>query len=155
MLAPDEKRVQLLYETDHEALLQACRSLMEQKRNNSLNMNHWFIEQRFAKALRINGNFHAAGISETIVDLEPVFIKIYEDDRVLIELVSDFYSVAVQAYPDDVEGGGNKKLLDGLWYWDVGYEKISDFDEYLKRLKPKNSNGSANSDSNWEKRIKN
>jgi hypothetical protein len=57
--------------------------------------------------------------------------------RVLIELVSGFYSVAVQTYPVGVEGGGDKELLNGLWYWDIGYEKMKHFDKYLEDLKSK------------------
>ena len=133
----DKKRVQLLYETDHEALLQGCRSLMEQKQNNSLNMNYWIFQSHNPDILRINENFREAELPEAIVNLEPVFIKIYDDNRVLIELVANFYSVAVQAYPVGVEGGGDKELLNGLWYWDIGYEKMKHFDKYLEDLKSK------------------
>ncbi|MFA7485540.1 MAG: hypothetical protein WCZ89_05905 [Phycisphaerae bacterium] len=135
-LSADEKRVQLLYKTDHEALLQACRLLMEQKHSNSLNMDYWQIKRE--NIFGINDNFREAGISEIIVNLNPAFIYIYEDDRVLIECVASFYSVCVVAYPVGVTGGGHKMLRDGLWYWDVGYEKKwKDFDKYLECLNPK------------------
>jgi len=55
---------------------------------------------------------------------------------VLIECVSHFHSVNVQAYPIGVTGSGDKMLLVGLWYWDIGYEKLKDFDKYLDRLNP-------------------
>jgi hypothetical protein len=133
----NKKRVQLLYETDHEALLQGCRSLMEQKRDNSLNMNYWFFDSPSDGGLRINGNFREADLPEVIVNLNPTFIVIFEDDRVLIELVASFHSVLVQAYPVGVEGDGDTKLLNGLWYWDIGYEKMKNFDKYLEDLKSK------------------
>ena len=133
-LSADEKRVRLLYETDHEALLKACRSLMAQKDSNSLNMDYWHVED--GEIYRIYDHFREAGLPEVIVKLDPVFIYIYKDDRVLIECVAAFYSVSVQAYPIGVTGGGDKMLLEGLWYWDIGYEKHKDFDKYLERLNP-------------------
>ena len=73
-LSADEKRVRLLYKTDHEALLKACRSLMAQKDSNSLNMDYWHVED--GEIYRIYDHFREAGLPEVIVKLDPVFIYI-------------------------------------------------------------------------------
>ena len=76
-LSADEKRVRLLYKTDHEALLKACRSLMAQKHSNSLNMDYWYVTEEDGEIYRIDDNFREAGLPEVIVKLDPVFIYIY------------------------------------------------------------------------------
>ena len=128
----DQKRILLLYKTNHADLLSACKKLMQNKIDGLLDENLW---EKDEFQIRINNPFDDVTIPKEILALDPAFIMIFNDNRVLIELVANYFSVSVQAFPEPIKNGGDKKLLDELWYSDIGYEKFGNFDKYLKDLK--------------------
>ena len=69
-----------------------------------------------------------------ILDLNPTFVYISKTS-IDIELCTGFYSISIMAFPEGVEGYGDLKLIDGLWYNDNGFRKYPNFSEYLEQLK--------------------
>jgi hypothetical protein len=100
----------LLYHTDHQALLAACRSLMKEGYKGKYQIvwpdKHPDTE-KFPKE---------------ILALKPSFITVYEG-RMFIEMLGGQSFYGVVAYAEDFkEQGkgfhyGNKKLIDGLWFY--------------------------------------
>lgn len=134
-------RVKLLYKTDHQALLASCRELS--KRVTDGNMENGPYELRSGPDRRI------AGFPRPILDLRPNNVYINHDGRVILEMLGGLDHFGVYAYPEDYEKPphleklGHKKLLDGLWYYDDGYqycnspEEYEEYDKYIESLKPK------------------
>ena len=73
--------------------------------------------------------------------------------RVILEMAGGLDHFGVYAYPEDFkkpphasEELGHKKLLDGLWYFDDGYQYCSnpqefeEYDKYIESLRPKGKN---------------
>ena len=50
-------------------------------------------------------------------------------------MCTGFYSVSLTAFPEGVEGHGDIKLIDGLWYSDDGFRKYQNFLDHLEKLK--------------------
>lgn len=124
------KRVRLLCETDHKALLEACRELSKQKAAGKLKRQLYRILSGpdpevvlFPKAIR---------------KLRPNTIFIGYDGWVKLEMMGGLESFGVKAYPEDYEKPpsaatlGDKKLIDGLWYYDEDYTRGNL--EYQKRI---------------------
>ena len=130
------KRVCLLYETDHEALLHACRELSKKKAVGILK------QQRYK--VRFDPHPEVAKFPRAILDLEPSYIFIDYDGRIMVEMVGGLDHFGVNAYPKDykkpshVEKLGDNKLIDGLWYYDDGYlVRPEDYDKRIEALRPK------------------
>ena len=54
---------------------------------------------------------------------------------IYLEMCTGFHSVGVAAFPEGVEGHGDMKLIDGLWYSDAGFRHDPNFAGYLERLR--------------------
>jgi hypothetical protein len=100
----------LLYHTDHQALLTACRMLMNEGYRGQYNIGwpdkHPDVE-KFPKE---------------ILALKATYVRVLDDGRVFIEMWGGMSHYGVVAYAEDYkepfEGYklGNKKLIDGLWF---------------------------------------
>lgn len=100
----------LLHQTDHQALLVACRLLIKEGYEGKY-MNAWLDKhpdvEKFPKE---------------ILGLKPSYIYVH-DDHVSIEMLGGQSHYGVVAYAEDFkepyEGytPGNKKLIDGLWFY--------------------------------------
>ena len=131
-------RAKVLYNTDHEELLRVCREKLaayqklfpedSQKQLDS-DMESWpgnGVEDDHLKKTYMK-----------ILDLNPTFVKI--STRYLdIEMCTGFYTIGLTVFPEGIEGHGDMKLLDGLWYNDAGFDHDPNFSEYLERLKDYN-----------------
>ena len=115
-----QREVRLLCETDHQTLLEACRELSRRITTGDLKPQQYNI--------RLNPHPEASRFPQPILDLEPTYVIINPDGRMMIELHGGFLHYGVWAYPEDYkEPGinfkyGDKKLLDGLWYYNEDYE---------------------------------
>ena len=129
--AATKKKVLLLYKTDHKVLLHACRELYKEGYRGEFNLDE---------------NIHpdVKKFPEIILALDPVQVLI-DDDRVNIGMMRGIVAFGVIAYPEHfIEpfkgyNIGDKKLLDGLWYYDIGYKPgyEREYEKYLQSLKPK------------------
>jgi len=99
----------LLYRTDHQALLEACRTLIDEGYRGQYVM-HW--PGRHPEARKI---------PRIIRSLRPTYVRV-KDDVVIIELWGGMSHYGVRAYSADFSttrpdfSYGQKKLIDGLWF---------------------------------------
>jgi hypothetical protein len=134
--------VKLLYKTDHQALLAACRELS--KKVTDGNMANGPYE------LRSGSDRWITGIPQPLLDLRPNNVYINYNGRVIVEMLGGLDHFGVYAYPEDYKRPphasdelGHKKLLEGLWYYDDGYqycvsvEEYEEYDKYIESLRPK------------------
>ena len=125
-----QRQVLLLYETDHKALLEACRTVLKEAREGK-----WEYRQY---AIRSIPDPNIDKLPEPILRLNPTYIKIGQGSM-MIEMYGglDHFGVAAFSEESGYEGHGNKKLLDGLWYYDDGYHDIPDYEKVIESLRPK------------------
>jgi hypothetical protein len=125
----EQSRVRLLCETDHEALLGACREVLRQVADGKLKTGVY-----------VGGQI--AQFPEPIPSLRPDHVTVGEDGKLKIEMMYvGWSSLGVYAYregyPDypPPSKKGDRKLLDGLWYYDDGYLGDPDgYDKYIDNL---------------------
>jgi hypothetical protein len=135
-------RVKLLYKTDHKALLAACRELSKKVTDGNIPNGPY--------RLRSGPDRKILEIPRPILNLKPNDVYINYNGRVIVEMLGGLDHFGVYAYPVDYEKPahaseelGHKKLLDGLWYYDDGYqhcasvEEYEEYDRYIESLKPK------------------
>jgi hypothetical protein len=132
-----KRRVRLLYKTDHQALLGACRELSRRVSVGDLKPGKYLL----------SGSSHRKEVSQfpqPILDLGPINVFIDYDGRVMLEMAGGLDHFGVSAYPKDykkpphAEKLGDKKLIDGLWYYDDGYRvRPEDYDKRIEALRPK------------------
>jgi len=124
------KKQKLLYQTDHQELLKACRQVITR-----------YNDRVYSRA-KININDASANdlkqIPRIILDLEPVYIWIH-NDRVMVALMGGMDHAGVTAYMNSGEAVASDDdfvLIDGLLYYDDGLrEADDDYKDYLKSLK--------------------
>jgi hypothetical protein len=127
-------RVRLLCETDHQALLEACRELSSRFARGELKPGKYWV--------RINRDPEVSTFPQPILDLRPS--SIYIDDNtngsVRVEMLGGLDHVGVMAYPEDFKEPwpnfkyGDKELIPGLWYYDDLYEGDPKYDEKIEAL---------------------
>jgi len=134
-LGPDmqEMQTRLLYETDHQALLEACRELSRRVARGDLKPGTYSI--------RNDPDPEASRFPQPILDLAPNYVYIDEgySGRVMLEMLGGLGHLGVQAYPEDYKlpsysKYGDKKLIDGLWYYDDGYRKDPEYEKKIEAL---------------------
>lgn len=130
----DEKqKILLLYEISHNDFLRECRDLHESGLRGEFSINDLSDEayENIPKNL--------------MIELKPDIIRI-SDERVKIIIRGGIFGFGVYAYPEKVMKStyekyyiGDKMLIEGLWYFDSGYEPGHEieYEEYLNSLKPK------------------
>jgi hypothetical protein len=126
----DSQRIQLLYRTDHAALLAACRTVMT-NRNSYRHNGDGFIDLK------------DPAVPAAIVALRPRSVAV-SDDWVSMGLNGSIESLVVVAYSEQWESShtngasGNLRLIPGLWFTDEGFSyRDNDRAEYIKELKAK------------------
>lgn len=125
-------RVRLLYETDHQALLDACQELSKRVAAGELKPGEYdWIGKRPPR--------EALTFPQTILDLKPRLVIVRDRGEVTILMVGHPDYVGVRTWgPEKDSLYAGKKLLDGLWYCDLGYVRHpQDWDDRLEKLRPK------------------
>jgi hypothetical protein len=127
-----ERRVLLLYRTDHEALLKAGREILRQGPKDPMNY-------RYFGPMHINGFPVPRGvrIPKVIRKLRPHASLINFNGYVVLQMQGGMADFGVKIYPEGFREPrryfeyGNRELLPGLWYYDYEY---SDNPEYDKKI---------------------
>ena len=101
----------LLHHTDHQALLAACRSLMKEGYKGEY------------KIAWPDKHPDTEKFPKEILALKPTYVRVFDEGRMHIEMLGGQSHYGVAAYAEDFkEPGkgfyyGNKKLIDGLWFY--------------------------------------
>jgi hypothetical protein len=123
----DAPRVQLLCETDFPALLGACRELSRRVASGDLKSGTYVTPD-------------TTQFPEPIATLRPERVTISENGvvDVLVGLnVLAKYRFGAYAYPEGYANSplGDRKLIEGLWYYDMGYQDHADsYDKKIEQL---------------------
>jgi len=136
-----ELRVQLLYRTDHQALLEACRELSTRVGKRELKPGMYRI--------RAARDPIVSRFPRIIVDLAPSYVVVDEDGRITVEMLGGTDHFGVKAYPRNYRKPafadftyGDKELCDGLWYYDDGYKELgADYEKRIEALRPRGDSG--------------
>jgi len=96
----DQKQIQLLYQSDHEALRDAGRKILSDANTYT---NEFMMKDE---------------LPETIRNLSPSHASILPGRQELwIEMGGGFFHFGFTIFPEGIEGNGLKKLIPGLWYY--------------------------------------
>lgn len=111
-------RNHLFFETDYQELLAACRTLSRRTVTDESESRSYFNVE-FGKR-----DPETLSFPQVILDLKParVFTNWHGDGEVVIELFPGPEWLGVTAFPEGSEGQGAVKLIEGLWYFDPGYQ---------------------------------
>ena len=132
-----QRRVRLLYKTDHQDLLGACRELSKRVSIGDLRPGKYSLRGS-------SRHKEVSQFPQPILDLGPIHVFIDYDGRVMLEMAGGLDHFGVSAYPEDYKKPlhtkklGDKELIDGLWYYDDGYRvRPEDYDKRIEALRPK------------------
>jgi len=126
-----QKRVRLLSETDPHALLEACRELSREVLAGNLAAPNRYI-------VRPEPVPEVSRFPQLILDLDPMFIETAIDGSIAVGMQGGFHHYGVSAYPQNFEkpsqsfNYGDKKIIDGLWYYEDGYNPK--LDKWIEEL---------------------
>jgi len=123
------KKQRLLYQTDHNELLKACRKVVARYNDSVYSRAEINMSDASPKDLK--------QIPEIIQNLEPVYVWL-EESRAIVALIGGMDHAGVYAYTNNektVLHDDTMKLIDGLVYYDDGLrEADDDYKDYLKGL---------------------
>jgi hypothetical protein len=127
-------RTRLLCETDHQALLDACRQLSQQAMSGKLEPRSYRVRRKPAPEV--------AQFPEVIRVLQPDHVAIDRiDGHVKVEMFGGWDNFGVYAYPKDFKEPfpfeyRDRELLKGLWYYDDLYKhgRKSEYDKKIDAL---------------------
>lgn len=135
-----QRTIRLLSETDHQALLEACRKLSREIEQGNLLAPHSYI-------IRYKPSPEITRFPQVILDIDPMFIDTWTDGRITVGMSGGIHHYGVTAYPENYEKPsvdfkfGDRVLIPGLWYYDDGYHEDPEFgkkiDELIEKHKKK------------------
>lgn len=127
------RRIVLLCETDHQALLKAGREILSQLPEDYLNTGG----KRVAGILPIP---KGVPIPKTIQNLRPHGVFVDYDGYLIIEMHGGMDHFGVRIYPEGYKEPEwhskyvDRELLSGLWYYDEGYDHNPAYDRWIDTL---------------------
>ena len=136
-----QRLVRLLSKTDHQALLEACREISKEVSEGNLDPNRYIV--------RYKPDTEVSRFPQLVLDIDPIYIDIANDGCVSLEITGALHHCGVTAYPDNYEKPsdnytyGDKKIIDGLWYYEHVYNPKYDdkrIESLLKKGKRRRQN---------------
>ncbi len=127
-----QRQVHLLLQTDHRALLKACRVISDMYKEGELKKSHYQI--------RFDPDPQVDKFPKIILDIDPTYLDITSYGVVVLELFGGLDHFGVYAYPDDFNEPfdgykhGDRELIDGLWYYDDGYYNNPEYGKGIEEL---------------------
>ncbi len=130
-----QRRILLLYHTDHEALLKAGRQVLSQGPKDPM-------KYRYYGPQHIEGFPVPRGvrIPKVIRKLRPHASLINRNGYVVLQMQGDATDFGVRIYPEGFKGHryyftcGNRELLPGLEYYDYKYNRIPEYDKRIDEI---------------------
>ena len=142
----EKRRSVLLYEIDHQALLEACRELSQQVATGRLKPGTYLFYGSQADS-------ETRRFPQLIRDLEPLHVLI--DVDVVYVTMSVLVVYGIIAFPENLdskiiemyEESNRIELINGLWYFDNDFlnnpEHIKEVEELLKKRKSEKQKNSV------------
>jgi hypothetical protein len=136
IIGSHRSRTWLLCRADHQALLEGGREILADVAKGNLKYGYYRVRHGcFANGVRL---------PQAIADLEPQRILVLEGNYLRIQVRGGgfIYHFGVNIYPEDFKEPfsgfprGDRKLIDGLWYFDDNYkwpEYAGEVDGILRR----------------------
>ncbi len=129
------KRQRLLYQTDHQELLRACRDALRDFNSGGFHNARFFTHGPLGDACAFQD---VNRLPEPIMRLQPIYVW-FEKDRVMVSIVALTKGLTgVEAYAEGAMPVGTDHklgLIDGLWYCDDGLAGGDrEYRAYLKSL---------------------
>ena len=130
-----QRRVLLLCDTNHQALLKAGREILNQAPKDRMNPQ--------PDGIRVLGDIGVPSgveIPRAIQDLKPHVCLISLDGYLTLEMHGGMDHFGVRIYPEDYKEPdryfkyGDRELLPGLWYYDDGYIHNPGYDKRISML---------------------
>ncbi|MHC4464560.1 MAG: hypothetical protein ACYTEK_26605 [Planctomycetota bacterium] len=149
-----QRRILLLYHTDHEALLMAGREILRQGPKDPMNY-------QYLGPMHIDGFPVPRGvrIPKIIRKLRPHASLINFNGFVVLQMRGGIGDFGVRIYPEGFSAPrryfqhGNRELLSGLWYYDYEYSHNPEYDKRIDQIiqtgrweEPNNTDLSRSSD---------
>ncbi len=130
-----QRRILLLYHTDHEALLKAGRQVLSQGPKDPMNYQYY-------GPIYLGGFPVPRGvrIPKVIRDLRTYATLINFDGYLFLEMHGGVTGFGVRIYPEGFKeprryfNYGDRKLLPGLWYYDYGYRHNPQYDKKIDEI---------------------
>jgi hypothetical protein len=125
------REMHLLCDTDYSVLLAACRQLSSRVASGELKPDQYNI--------RMKPDPEASRFPRAILDLKPAYVIVDPSGIITIELHGVFLHYGVIAYPNAYKLGlgykyGDRKLIDGLWYYNEDYKWNPDIPRRIEAL---------------------
>ena len=127
-----QRQVRLLCETDHKALLDACREISRMVAEGEL--------KKYKYNVRENPDPEISSFPQVILDLEPTYIDLDPKGRVTVELCGGLDHFGVNVFTEDFKPPvrnfyyGGRELVPGLWFYDDGYHNNPEYDKKIETL---------------------
>lgn len=123
------RQIRLLCKTDYQSLLESSKEILKLVAKGDIEPGRYYLSG--FRSLPVVPEF-----PQPIMDLAPNYVYI-QDGYVKLEMHGGMDHLGVCAYPEDFEMPdpsfkyGNRELIEGLWYYDDGYE---DNPRYQKKI---------------------
>jgi len=130
-----QRRILLLYHTDHQALLKAGRQVLSQGPKDP--MNYYYPGPQHIEGFPVPRRVR---IPKVIRKLRPHASLINRNGYVVLQMQGGMTDFGVRIYPEGFKGRryyftcGNRELLPGLEYYDYKYRYIPDYDKIIDEI---------------------
>ena len=130
-----QRRILLLYHTDHEALLKAGRQILSQGPKDP--MNYYYPGPQHIEGFPVPSRVR---IPKVIRKLRPHASLINRNGYVVLQMQGGLADFGVRIYPEGFKGRryyftcGNRELLPGLEYYDYKYNRIPEYDKRIDEI---------------------